>query len=150
MGGRPLTLLQPDGHAMALDPIAWKQALELARAHGWKPAGTLPPPLPWTGPVSSWHGQYDPPAGQEVTRADARAFATALQQAAASRPLPESISSLARFALQAGFLLIAAPEALDSLISLAHHVGLRQPAQHAQPAQTDTLKPLNHRSHPTD
>lgn len=124
-----MTLFHPDGRAIVVNPLLWKQALELARTHGWRPAGTLAPPVRWHGPGTAWQGGYDPPAGQEVSRTDARALAEALDRAAAAAPdLFEPLAGLAAFCRRAGFLICPAPEAQDSLLSLAAHVGLGQPA----------------------
>lgn len=32
-----------EGNELALSNAAWEEVLELAKAHGWGPAGTLPP-----------------------------------------------------------------------------------------------------------
>lgn len=126
-----MTLFHPDGRAIVVNPLLWRQALELARAHGWRPAGTLAPPVRWDGTRGGpWQGDYDPPAGQEVSRADARSLAEALARAASADPgLKPSLDEIAAFCRRAGFLLCPAPQAQDSLISLAAHVGLGQPAR---------------------
>ncbi len=123
-----MTLFHPDGGAIVLNPFLWRKALELARAHGWQPAGTLAPPIRWDGSGIRWNGEYDPPAGQEVTRSDARALAEALSRAVTSNAdLSGALKELIAFCRQAGFLLCPAPEALDSLLCLAEGVGLGQP-----------------------
>lgn len=125
-----MTLLHPDGRAMVVNPVLWKRALDLARAHGWRPAGTLAPPIRWDGSDNRWDGAYEPPLGQEVSRADARALADALGRAAGTDPsLAEKLREIAAFCRRAGFLVCAAPEAQDSLINLAAGVGLGQPVQ---------------------
>lgn len=123
-----MTLFHPDGRAIVVNPLLWKHALELARAHDWRPAGTLAPPVRWNGGDAPWQGHYDPPAGQEVSRADARALADALARAASTDPsLKPALDEIAAFCRRAGFLICPAPEAQDSLLSLAAHVGLGQP-----------------------
>lgn len=127
-----MTLIHPDGRAMAVHPIFWKRALQRAAAHGWRPAGTLPPPIRWDGTEPPWHGQYEPAAGQEVSRADARALGEALGRAAAEDESGALFLELEQFCREGGFLLCPAPEAADSLIALAAHVGFRQPVQTGQ------------------
>lgn len=130
-----MTLFHPDGRAIVVHPMLWRRALELARANGWRPAGTLAPPLRWDAEDAPWQGAYDPPVGQQVSRADARALADALAHAASAEPaLKPSLYEIAAFCRQAGFLLCPAPEAQDSLICLAAHVGLGQPAPARQNA----------------
>lgn len=125
-----MTLIHPDGSAIVVNPVLWSRILGLARAHGWRPAGTLAPPIRWDGSDNHWDGAYEPPLGQEVSRSDARALADALGRAAASEPsMAENLRELAAFCRRAGFLVCAAPEAQDSLIQLAAGVGLGQPIQ---------------------
>jgi hypothetical protein len=47
---------------------------------GWKPGGTLRPPVNFDGPDREWSGEYDPPEGQTVTRSDSAALAAALER----------------------------------------------------------------------
>lgn len=121
-----MVLLRPNGQGMVIDPIFWRRALVLARSHGWRPAGTLPPPMLWHAAASAWQGQYEPAAGQEVSRPDARCLADSLERAAAEGSQAD-LGELAAFCRASGFLLCPAGDAVDSLLALAHHVGLRQP-----------------------
>lgn len=127
-----MTLIHPDGRAMAVHPLLWRRALQRAAAHGWRPAGTLPPPIRWDGAEPAWHGQYEPAAGQEVSRADARALGEALGRAAAEDESGDLLRELEHFCRAGGFLLCPAPEAMDSLIALAAHVRFGQPVQTRQ------------------
>lgn len=121
-----MVLLRPNGQGMVIDPIFWRRALVLARSHGWRPAGTLPPPEPWDAATPAWQGRYEPAAGQEVSRPDARSLADSLERAAAEGGHAD-LGELVAFCRASGFLLCPAPNAIDSLLALAHHVGLRQP-----------------------
>ncbi len=119
-----MILYHPTGAAFLLTPDLWRSALTLASEHGWQPTGTLPPPASLDHPPDAWFAAYEPAAGQQVTRPDARAFASALERALAS--LPDSglpLRQLARFCQQGGFLICPSPGVLDSLLSLAHHAG---------------------------
>jgi hypothetical protein len=68
----------------------WTPCLETAQLFGWKPAGTLLPYGPPEargdpGPDWEWSGTYLSNDWQEVTNADAKAFAAALDRAVAAR-----------------------------------------------------------------
>ncbi|MGB9610328.1 MAG: hypothetical protein ACPL7M_05090 [Bryobacteraceae bacterium] len=121
-----MLLLRPNGEGLVIDPAVWRRALALAHAHGWRPAGTLPPPIHWDATAPAWHGQYEPAAGQEVSRPDARSLADSLERAAAAEGAA-GVLPLAAFCRVSGFLLCPAPNATDSLLALVHHIGVRQP-----------------------
>src|SRR5439155_12423678 len=64
---------------------SWRLLLSFARAHGWKPDGTLPPVDEdlsdhWT-PGMTWDGRYFPGETQVLTTPDALKLATALDAA---------------------------------------------------------------------
>jgi hypothetical protein len=56
----------------------WEFYIRLARAYGWEPLGSLPPP---GVAAQDWEGSYDSNDGQVVSREDANAFAVALERA---------------------------------------------------------------------
>ena len=61
--------------------IFWNRALQLAKDYGWKPAGTTPPG-DWDPDASgTWDGSYSSNDLQEVSAADGRALADALEEA---------------------------------------------------------------------
>jgi len=75
-----LILAPADGREVDLSYRFWFEALGLAHAAGWNPAGTR---LDGAGPY--WEGQYGPGAGRTcVTAADGLQLAEALSQAVAS------------------------------------------------------------------
>jgi hypothetical protein len=79
-----VVLYSPRATEMRLREEAWIQVLDLARGAGWRPAGTLPPPVSFdaeNGRVTrhhDWDGRYTPAAGQTVTAEDARHIASAI------------------------------------------------------------------------
>jgi hypothetical protein len=100
----------------------WRAMLDLARNHGWKPAGTLPPPLDFnlTGMQSSlgpWTGSYTPPRGQTVKSEDAKGLAAVLESLAGqtiggeSEPRPTSFIAFCR---KGGFLICATPAGFEA------------------------------------
>lgn len=114
-----MILYHPTGTAFLLSPDLWQSALALARSFGWQPAGTLPPPVPLDRASFPWHAGYEHPAGQQVSRPDACAFASALDRACAGQPsLSPALRQLAHFCHEGGFLVCPSPD-LDSLVSLA-------------------------------
>jgi hypothetical protein len=59
----------------------WPKALELARAYGWKPMGTCPPPnFDFYKPIAEWDGRYLTNDRQTVKRVDAFWIADALEK----------------------------------------------------------------------
>jgi hypothetical protein len=64
---------------------AWRLMLGLAARYGWQPLGTAPPDdlavEIWPGEPSDWDGSYFPAFGQNVTEADAKGLAAALERA---------------------------------------------------------------------
>jgi hypothetical protein len=62
--------------------VFWAECLALARAFGWEPAGTVAPaPCHQGDCYDAWNGNYLTNDYQEVTDADAHAFAMALYRA---------------------------------------------------------------------
>lgn len=119
-----MILYHPNGKALVLNPAVWRTALELAESTGWRPDGTLPPPLDLERPPAPWQGAYEPALGQQVTRPDAAALAAALEHALGKDPRarPE-LRPLAEFCRCGGFLICSSPGISDSLANLAAHVG---------------------------
>lgn len=105
------------GVCYSLPDTAWSQALEIARERGWNPSPTLPPPVPIASRGDrEWHGRYEPAAGQEVSRKDAAAMATALGEI----HTPDWLAGLARFAARGGFLICHVNESVaGSLLRMA-------------------------------
>lgn len=62
--------------------VFWAECLALAKAFGWEPAGTVAPAPGHQGDYyDAWDGNYRTNDYQEVTDADAHAFAMALYRA---------------------------------------------------------------------
>lgn len=60
---------------------SWTKALELARLYGWKPMGTLPPPVHvFYKAEADWNGTYLTNDGQTVRAEDACCLAAALER----------------------------------------------------------------------
>jgi hypothetical protein len=60
---------------------SWTKALELARLYGWKPMGTLPPPVHAVHKLEAdWNGTYLTNDGQTVRAEDAHFLAAALER----------------------------------------------------------------------
>ena len=74
------------GGRVCLSNAVWSEALDLARSHGWEPAGTLPPGLPEgiDPSVTDWAGGYCTSDYQVIAAADGAAMANALEQAVRS------------------------------------------------------------------
>jgi hypothetical protein len=73
-------LVGQGGNAVEIPANLWVLARWIASTlGGWQPAGTNAP-AGWAGELA-WKGQYEPPAGQTVTAADAAALAEALGKA---------------------------------------------------------------------
>lgn len=62
-----------------LSAEAWRQLLELARTHGWKPEGTVPTEHTWNS--KEWSGEYTTNDWQRVTASDAHSLRMALLRA---------------------------------------------------------------------
>jgi hypothetical protein len=98
-----MILLNPLGRCFKLSAADWHLALAAARENGWKPTGTLAPPVALSsGKPQRWQGDYQTPAGQEISRPDARCLARAL-----ARADPRIFLNLIRFFRQNGALLCA-------------------------------------------
>lgn len=77
------------GKALKLTDEHWSVFLNVAQAHGWKPAGTLAP-VGWPG-GEVWPGQYASSDGQRVSDDDARAMARVLYEAATGDGVARSL-----------------------------------------------------------
>ncbi len=115
---RPINPAMPDlvlynRHAepFPLSTPAWRELLKWAKELGWRPAGTLKPPIALDAPRPAeepkWSGAYDPACGQTVTRADAEALIAAIES---SQPHLQEVVSIdlvkfIRFANKGGFLV---------------------------------------------
>lgn len=81
----------------SISPDGFRILLALAHSHGWKPAGTLPPPQ-WEEPGyvgPTWEGTYLTSDFQTIAPEDGAAIAAALERAASSpEPLPASPRTL--------------------------------------------------------
>lgn len=135
-----MILYHPDGNAFLLGPGTWRSALKLAVSAGWRPSGTLPPPVGLEQPPALWHGAYEPAAGQQVSRPDALALGGALRRAlAAEAHPPRVLELLAEFCAGGGFLICASPGIADSLANLVEQVGtaavIAPSPQHGVPVQ---------------
>jgi hypothetical protein len=113
------------GHGGAsLNWSAWRSCCAIAKAFGWRPAGTLAPTFygPYEVPEDfEWKGDYFSNAWQKVTDDDARAFGLALQNAltalrsgqeltkeqreALGNTPVSVVSELSDYALTGGFLI---------------------------------------------
>lgn len=76
-----LDLTSESGAEIRFGGTAWMLYLNLAKAYGWVPRGTLPPPDLRGRP---WGGEYDSSDGQIVTKEDAGALGAALERALAA------------------------------------------------------------------
>jgi hypothetical protein len=66
---------------------SWTKALELARAYGWKPAGTAPPAFHRVHEIGAeWSGTYLTNDGQVVKAEDALFLAAALERSLSDVP----------------------------------------------------------------
>lgn len=141
-----MILYHANGEAFVLSPVLWRSALELARTAGWQPRGTLPPPIDLDRAPVLWHGAYDPAAGQQVSKSDALALASALWRAlAADRHLGHELHLLAEFCRAGSFLICASPGITDSLASLVEHTSagasVPQTPGQVQPLQSSPASP---------
>ncbi len=126
-----MILYHPTGAAFPLTPDLWRSALTLAHQHGWQPAGTLPPAASLEHGPDAWPAAYEPASGQQVTRPDARALASALERALAA--LPDPALQLARFCREGGFLVCPSPGVVDGLLNLARHASTADASAPANP-----------------
>src|SRR5262245_28054528 len=73
--------------------------LVLAERYGWQPWGTTPPDEDaveaglWRGKRSDWDGRYLPAYGQQVTEADAKGLASALERALPDVPDHDALAN---------------------------------------------------------
>ncbi len=67
-----------DSVTVFLSNVSWLKALRLAEQHGWAPAGTV---APGSNTDCRWSGTYWSNDGQQISAADAAAFAAALERA---------------------------------------------------------------------
>lgn len=84
-----IELINKNGNLMKIDDYAWDTVLSLAEEFGWKPMGTLPPPLE-EKPEEWDKADYYSQKGQKVTEQDAHAFAVAIGRALEFIPSGES------------------------------------------------------------
>jgi hypothetical protein len=81
---------------------AWLLMLALAKRYGWQPRGTAPPDEDavwagiWQGDPSEWDGRYLPSLGQQVTEADSRELAAALERALPDTPDHDALKDRAK------------------------------------------------------
>lgn len=134
-----MILYHATGAAFIIDSSRWGQALDLARRHGWRPAGTLPPPADFEKePAQPWPAAYDTPLGQEVTRADAACLAQSLARALPAVPDPAlraACEGLALFGSRGGFIVCSSPEDAGGLLELARMLA-REPQAFPLPQAT--------------
>ena len=82
-------LINKNDQSLKIDEYAWDTVLSLAEEFGWKPMGTLPPPLEEN--PSEWDkADYYSQSGQTVTEQDSHAFGMALVRALEFIPGAES------------------------------------------------------------
>ncbi len=105
-------LYHPDGESLQLSDGEWNQLLENAKAGGWKPAGTLPPPIDLEHARDRWSGSYNPVIGQTVTRNDAKALADSLTNF--GPVIDQTILRAAQFAAASGFIVCADVNSIGS------------------------------------
>lgn len=78
-----MLIYRSDGSAVRIEATEWIEYLELARNHGWIPAGTSRPAIAFDvdvlpGDRLPWAATYTPACGQVVRREDARRLSMAL------------------------------------------------------------------------
>ena len=114
-----LSLYNLHGRLHTVKLKEWENALNLAQQHGWSPAGIGRPPVSIDidnhgDPSYKWEGAYDVPAGQTVHTVDAKALASALQDAARDIPAEpvvvedgfrQDLNSLAKFCCSGSFII---------------------------------------------
>ncbi len=138
-----MELFNQFGDHLHIEDEDWGALLELARARGWKPAGTLAPPrrfgpaceTPAPGP---WDGSYSPAVGQAVKSTDAERLSSALRAARPDQPAsnsrnPSAIANFTAFSSERGFLVCAttdgfsvpgAQKPTEDLLNLSSSLGM--------------------------
>lgn len=86
MGEAETFLYNVQGDVLRLTNFEWRAMLSLAKAHGWTPQGTHPPPKAFgftehEGEHPPWDGNYEDAAGQVVPFEDAKRLGEALSAA---------------------------------------------------------------------
>jgi len=112
-----ISLYNPSGQSLLIDSLTWSSALAVAERYGWRPIGTLAPPISFSGfeEEEEWAGGYAVAAGQLVLREDARRFGEALNR---SRFL--QYSSLSDFCRSAGFVIASTTLEASPALDLQH------------------------------
>jgi len=114
-----LSLYNLHGHLHTVELDEWTSALNLAQQHGWNPAGTARPPVSIdvdnrVDSSEQWKGEYDVAAGQSVRTSDAKALASALEDAARGIPAEpqvcedkfrQDLESLSKFCCSGSFII---------------------------------------------
>ncbi len=133
------------GRTLEISAPLWRLCLGLAAEHGWRPQGTLPPPVRWDGQRNPAEGRsYLSACGQKVHASDAAAFAQALGvaiQRGHAGAEQERMEQLQRFASRAflvcegGVRASAEPAVVaGQLANLAGALGLSQEIRTEVPA----------------
>lgn len=86
--------LLSDTQDCRLGAEAWRELLELARTHGWKPEGTVPTENTWHSPP--WSGGYTSNDWQRVTASDAHSLRKALLRAKRALEIIRDLEEWAR------------------------------------------------------
>lgn len=84
-----IELINKNGESKKIDDYAWDTVLALAEEFGWRPMGTLPPPLE-ENPEEWDKADYYSQKGQTVTAEDAHLFSVALERSLEFIPGAES------------------------------------------------------------
>src|SRR4051812_45270129 len=106
-----LVLYNRDAEPFHLSNQAWRDLLKWARELGWRPAGTLKPPIrldqPRPAEEQKWSGDYENACGQVVTRADANALIAVIEerQSHLQEVLTLDLFKFIVFAGKGGFLI---------------------------------------------
>ena len=116
------------GQFVRVELQMWMQLIERAGEHGWRPSGTVRPPVS----LDCGHGgEWDPlcylPSGQAVAGRDAQNMAEALARAGHHGGLVEFLAACRR----GGFLICASEDRRESVSSdlLSMNAALQQAAE---------------------
>jgi hypothetical protein len=145
-----LTFYNQSGEAFDIAADEWKFLCEAAVSSGWRPAGTLKPPITFdidrigTAAKAPWSREYLVPRGQIVKRTDARNLGAALRclqnPSAAALPLAEYCERGAFLVCEAPELGVA-PQLVRMNAALLDKTSTDKPSR---PVRTETAAPVSH------
>ena len=141
-GTSHLALYNQSGECFRLAASDWRDLLLTARQYGWKPAGTIAPPIQWDldrpATQERWNREYDAPKGQAVTRRDTAALAAALKKAPADRAKFSGRSNFLSFCDKGSFIICTATEVSSTMGMDLIRLGAALQEHSVQPVVVDT------------